>query len=360
MLSSFYSIILLASFHVSAYHIAQPFRQRLDSRSIYSGGWPLALPGIGSTCPPETPVACTAGNSFDNPTCCPSGQSCFTMAGEDIPYCCPTDKDCNTAVINFPVCANTSWTMFIYEGNYFFCCDPAKIAVKPITGIGGLCVPAEQVVPTSLLATATKQDTAAIPTSASTTSTNTASLNPSVAVTNSIQINPTASPSPSTPPSSSSSSSSSTPFHLTTPTIIGIAVGAFVLFTSIALCGWCRQRHKPKFGEPMQYFNPSPGNRYFYGFGGGRREQYNYDPDQPPQYDGISQGPIYPDENVVRTGAGGTGAQDYIVSPVASPARSPTRSPAVNEMSRMFEVEDQRHHGRTEVGTGNERHELGS
>lgn len=166
------SIVLLSSLAdlVEAYHLSQPAFQHLNRRSIYQGGWALAQAGSGSTCPADVPNACS-NSDIVNLACCPSGQTCFTDNAE-VQYCCPTSKslmltplcpfkrltifqgaDCSTAVTNFPVCANSTWTMFEYEYEEYFCCLPGQLATIPLTGYGGICEPENQVVPTSMLAT---------------------------------------------------------------------------------------------------------------------------------------------------------------------------------------------------------------
>jgi len=60
--------------------------------------------------------------------------------------------DCGTAVENFPVCANSTWIMFVGPESGYFCCEQGQTGVDPTTGRDGLCEPAGQVVPTNLLA----------------------------------------------------------------------------------------------------------------------------------------------------------------------------------------------------------------
>ncbi len=48
--------------------------------------------------------------------------------------------------------------MFLQKPSGYFCCEPGKIGVNPTSGLsGGLCEPADQHVPTSLLATVVSQ-----------------------------------------------------------------------------------------------------------------------------------------------------------------------------------------------------------
>jgi hypothetical protein len=78
--------LTLAIFILSA---AAERRARLvpQRRTDYNGGWALAVPG--STCPADASVACSTNGGYVNPTCCPSGQTCFGYAS---PYCCPSSK----------------------------------------------------------------------------------------------------------------------------------------------------------------------------------------------------------------------------------------------------------------------------
>jgi hypothetical protein len=85
--TSFGALFLtLAIFILSA---AAERRARLvpQRRTDYNGGWALAVPG--STCPADASVACSTNGGYVNPTCCPSGQTCFGYAS---PYCCPSSK----------------------------------------------------------------------------------------------------------------------------------------------------------------------------------------------------------------------------------------------------------------------------
>ena len=155
---------------------ALPATQHLNLRDQYLGGWPLALTGSNSeSCPQGASVQCTSSNS--NPECCPSGQTCFSGATQVTNYCCPTSSslnpslsspipqtmkapgaDCNTAVLNFPRCANTTWNKFFKHGSGYFCCELGTLGVLPAVGtLGGICEPSNLVIPTSLLATLVSQ-----------------------------------------------------------------------------------------------------------------------------------------------------------------------------------------------------------
>jgi len=155
------SIILISSLAtpimgLQGVRLAKPAIQAITPRADFGGAWPLGLDGSGGHCPPVAPVSCEASGTSKG-QCCGSGQTC---AGSSITaYCCPSSTDCETFVKNFPVCVNTTWTM--YEGPYGnFCCEPGQIAVNPSSGYFGLCVASDQVVAASLLATTVAQNTA--------------------------------------------------------------------------------------------------------------------------------------------------------------------------------------------------------
>lgn len=163
MLPSTILIFTLSSLPSSAHARvrAEPAFQKLNPRTIYQGGWALALQGSASTtCPSDAPVLCPS--TILTPGCCPTGQTCINGAAADANYCCPTTADCNTAVFNFPQCANTTWTMLKDMLGGYFCCEPGLIGVNSQgAGINGpLCEPADQVIPATLLATIYPQVTA--------------------------------------------------------------------------------------------------------------------------------------------------------------------------------------------------------
>jgi hypothetical protein len=83
ILPAFLLSTLLVSSQAYSGSLAAP--RDFQKRATYNGGWPLGLSG--PTCPAEAPVACQDPAKAINPTCCPTGQTCF---GFSSPYCCPT------------------------------------------------------------------------------------------------------------------------------------------------------------------------------------------------------------------------------------------------------------------------------
>jgi hypothetical protein len=82
------SLSLLFGALVNAGRLAEPAVQ-VHARSLYQGGWPLALMASESTgCPAEAPVQCQNSNTLLE--CCPSGQICHIDATNGEQYCCPT------------------------------------------------------------------------------------------------------------------------------------------------------------------------------------------------------------------------------------------------------------------------------
>ena len=102
--------------------------------------------------------------------------------------------DCKTAVLDFPVCANSTWNMFYANSGHYFCCTPGQIGTEDITLYGGLCEPANQAIPTSLLATLVSQVVA--PTAAPSTIAG-GSTNASTTSGPPLETNPTIPPLPS-------------------------------------------------------------------------------------------------------------------------------------------------------------------
>ncbi|TVY84017.1 hypothetical protein LSUE1_G002959, partial [Lachnellula suecica] len=209
---------------------ATPAVQHLSPRAEYQGGWPLALTGTASgSCPADASVSCSRNTI--NPSCCPSDQTCIFGYSQDANYCCPTSADCNTAVLNFPRCANTTWTMFKNYPAGFFCCEPGLIGVSPAVGLaGGICEPADQVVPTSLLATIIPQATVA---ASSKPANQTEAGGPTI-------TNPVSSPT-----SSSSSDTGIASWPMKTKIGLGIAVGVAVLIV-LVLAGVCSRRRSAR------------------------------------------------------------------------------------------------------------------
>lgn len=153
--------------------------------------------------------------------------------------CLPIAADCNTAVLNFPQCANTTWNMFQDRLGGYFCCEQGQIAVQSeFAGRNGpLCEPPDQVVPASLLATLYPQAT---PTASSTPSNTTQAGNAN-------QTNPVASVSATKSPSSSSSSSDPLSGIAAWPNSkkIGLGVAAFVAIVfAVAVCSFLNRRRR--------------------------------------------------------------------------------------------------------------------
>ncbi|KAF4628618.1 hypothetical protein G7Y89_g9537 [Cudoniella acicularis] len=222
---------------VEAHTRAVPATQHISPRALYQGGWPLASIGSTTTCPSTTPVQCTS--TIVNLSCCPSGQTCIFGAGQDANYCCPTSVDCNEAVLNFPRCANTTWTMFQQKPAGYFCCEPGLIGINP-TGVsitGGLCEPVNQVIPTSLLATIVAQVT---PSATATATNQTEAGGPDI-------TNPTASASST----SLANSASNILANWSTGMKVGVGIAAVVaVLVVLAFCSWCRRRTARRYVYP--------------------------------------------------------------------------------------------------------------
>jgi len=137
----------------------------------------------------------------------------------------------------------------------YFCCEPGTIGVNPAVGLnGGICEPADQVVPTSLLATVMSQAAAA---ASSTPANQTEPGGPTI-------TNPTSSPS-----SSSSSSDSIASWPLKTKIAVGIAVGAAVVIFLVVAGIFSRRRNArvgygSYNGQYDEYGNLLPGYRAGY------------------------------------------------------------------------------------------------
>lgn len=93
MRSPFLVVVLLSTFTAKSScstlaRVAIQQRKRLDSRTLFQGGWALGLSGSGSSSPSDAPVFC---NTTDlHAACCPSGQFCYSTDAEQ--YCCPSSK----------------------------------------------------------------------------------------------------------------------------------------------------------------------------------------------------------------------------------------------------------------------------
>jgi len=267
--STLLSVFLLSTLLVSsqAYSGSLAAPRDFQKRSTYNGGWPLGLPG--PTCPAEAPVACQDPAKAINPTCCPTGQTCF---GFSSPYCCPTDTDCGNVVNNVPVCANSTWNMYemLFPSTTYICCEPGTVGVIPISGSAGMCEPPDADTPSSRLAKLASQIGGPAITGVATATGGNAAT-PTVTFTGvgkgqtTITSTPTAGGAVTSSTSSStatntaaagsgSNTSSGMPktfktvlhnIHLSTGEIIGIAVGgAAVIALIVALIVCCCRRRR--------------------------------------------------------------------------------------------------------------------
>ncbi|PVH86171.1 hypothetical protein DL98DRAFT_567628 [Cadophora sp. DSE1049] len=241
------SFFLLSFSNVDARSLAQPAVQHLSSRAEYQGGWPLALIGTASpSCSAAASESCSS--TVQNPACCPSGQTCIFSPSIYASYCCPTSADCHTAVLNFPRCSNSTWTMFIQEPSGFFCCEPGMLGVNPSSGItGGLCEPANQQIPTSLLATVMAQ--VGVPTPAPNASGDRNATATGGGGSSATQTNP------SLPPTSTSSGSHSlssfSNWSLGTKVGFGAAIVAAIVLLAIVGCGIRRRHREVRYALPL-------------------------------------------------------------------------------------------------------------
>ncbi|KAH7403868.1 hypothetical protein BKA64DRAFT_462022 [Cadophora sp. MPI-SDFR-AT-0126] len=250
------ALVSCLSFWAQAYNLAPLAPQALQNRAAYQGGWALGIPG--ADCPAIAPVACPTRSGTVNPTCCPEGQLCD---GTIYPYCCPTGSDCFSTVQNLPVCANQTWNMYILTGDQYFCCEPGQYGVLPSRGYAGICVPNDQVVASSLVATAASQvgggalttglNTNPVATSATKTVTSTLKGGGVTTITTEVKSTATAtatdvsdagsgsgsgsSGSTGSPGSSTSKKSKS---KLSTGAAVGIAIGAVAVVLLLALLLW--------------------------------------------------------------------------------------------------------------------------
>jgi hypothetical protein len=151
--------------------------------------------------------------------------------------------------------------MFIQSGSYF-CCEPGAIGVNPKTGLSdGLCEPADQPVPTSLLATMASQVGGATATPVLSNATQAAGPN---------QTNPSL-------PSSSTDAAgdvANTISHWSLGTKVGVGIAAFVavvfllVITSIIRRRRNRlaYRYEPGFNQYDEYGNLIPQAGYRPGY----------------------------------------------------------------------------------------------
>ncbi|KAK0105396.1 hypothetical protein ONS96_004787 [Cadophora gregata f. sp. sojae] len=236
--------------NVNARSLAQPAIQHLSSRSEYQGGWPLALLGTASpSCPASASESCSS--TAQNPACCPSGQTCTWSGSVYASYCCPTNADCQTAVLNFPRCSNSTWTMFIQYPSGFFCCEPGMLGVNPSSGkSGGLCEPADQHVPASLLATVMSQ--VGIPTPLPTSGGNRNATATGGGGSGATQTNPSLAPtSTSTTSGTSHSLGSFSNWSLGIKVGVGVAIVVAILLLAMVGCRIRRRRREVRYASPL-------------------------------------------------------------------------------------------------------------
>ncbi|KAG4437938.1 hypothetical protein IFR05_006562 [Cadophora sp. M221] len=252
-------LVPFLSTFTQAYNLAPLARQSLQNRATYQGGWALGVPG--ADCPAIAPVACSTLSGNVNPTCCPEGQLCD---GSIYPYCCPTGSDCFSTVQNLPVCANQTWNMYsLSGGDQYFCCEPGQFGVLPTSGYAGICVPNDQVVASSLIATAATQaggggplktggNTNPVPTSATKTVTSTLAGGAVTTITTEVKSTATATATGSSDAESGSGASGSdsggstnsgstskkSKSSFSTGAKVGVAIGAVAVLLLLALILW--------------------------------------------------------------------------------------------------------------------------
>jgi len=142
------------------------------------------------------------------------------------------------------------------DGGYF-CCHPGELGMIPSKGKGGgLCQPADQTLPKSLLATVVSQFGIAAATPApsggvggATNATATSNGNPS-------ETNPTSSTTTSVDPTTGGTNVVSNINHWPLATKIGVGVGVLVILVLLCVVGSiCRSRRR-------RYANEIPGYEY--------------------------------------------------------------------------------------------------
>ena len=62
------------------------------------------------------------------------------------------EADCRAAVANRPVCANSTWDMYLLSKNKYFCCPKTYFGVLPASGSAGLCEPNVSGIPATRVA----------------------------------------------------------------------------------------------------------------------------------------------------------------------------------------------------------------
>ncbi|KAK0728730.1 hypothetical protein B0T26DRAFT_869719 [Lasiosphaeria miniovina] len=101
--------------------------------------------------------SCPAGNAkCGKQSCCPNGTTCNT-GDADYPICCPSSADCSSVVSVVYACADTSWTMWHYLGD--FCCAADEIGTADYPYVQ--CLAATLPIPTSIIASSVVQQTGA-------------------------------------------------------------------------------------------------------------------------------------------------------------------------------------------------------
>ncbi|KAK0105705.1 hypothetical protein ONS95_004230 [Cadophora gregata] len=246
------SLFLCLFSTVNARSLAQPAVQHLSSRAEYQGGWPLALIGTASpSCPASASESCSS--TAQNPACCPSGQTCTWSGSVYASYCCPTSADCQTAVLNFPRCSNSIWTMFIQYPSGFFCCEPGMLGVNPSSGkSGGLCEPADQHVPASLLATVMAQVGTLTPLPTPTTGGNRTATATGGGGSGATQTNPSLAPTSTGSGSGTSHSLGSfSNWSLGIKVGIGAAIVVAILLLAMVGCRIRRRRREVRYASPL-------------------------------------------------------------------------------------------------------------
>ncbi|KAI0442120.1 hypothetical protein F4803DRAFT_384519 [Xylaria telfairii] len=171
--------------------------------------------------------------------CCPSSTTCPSQYNV---ACCPANTNCTAAIVETPLCANSSWVMFDNAG--YFCCESGQVGYN--LGNTDGCSTSGRALPENA------NPLAVVNQIFSSTSTSSASISSTFTLSTSTLSTPTSStPSPTTSPGTST----------TTPggTIAGAVVGAVAGIAIIAGLLWFFIRKK-KSSSPMaaEVFQPPP------------------------------------------------------------------------------------------------------
>ncbi|OBT53395.1 hypothetical protein VE04_06731 [Pseudogymnoascus sp. 24MN13] len=247
-------------------HLPRPARlhrrddQSINPRAEYIGGWAWST---SDTCTGAWSQTCGTSNN----SCCPTGETCFTTGYGA--YCCPTAADCINKLLTLPACADQSMEMYPWPyAPRYFCCSAGLVAIVPYSGSGGLCLPADQNIPASLILTASAQvgvgiSRTSVPVVSATNPGRTAATvsgySPSTptsgSATSTSSTSCTSSPCPGTTDTKSSSGSSK---PLSNAAIGGIIAAGAVLFLILIYCGAKRKRNKNKMNVPprMEVYPP--------------------------------------------------------------------------------------------------------